>query len=357
MNASAVDLGTINGIVLGEYERLIQASAHKLSRKFRGRFEPEEFYAAGWMGLRHAAQRFDPARELPFEKYASSCVRGFMLDVLRSNNAEERKEYRRAKREGREYVVREIACGLGSEGESPLSRIAVAEEESESDSEAIAAKIERLFDELRPRDRDIARARIMDERTLADIGAEHGISLERVRQIVERVGRRLAARWTKVPAPTPEVWTPAPAVRGMPVVQNGAVHHTQTPEGRAKLSEAAKSAWVRMTPEYREEVKRKRREGYSRWLASQGHAPKVEAPPTPKPVPVAPRAQPVPVPAPKPTPKPTPTLAPVRSFPAPAVPVAQSAPVIVNCPAGIVAHCASVEAAAELIRLLTRGAA
>jgi RNA polymerase sigma factor for flagellar operon FliA len=107
----------------------VRATVNRLAQRIPSTVEREELVQVGVLGLIGAARRFDPGRGCSFSSYAEICIRGAVLDQLRSldwatrdvrRNERAVDRGRRAveQREGRAAEPEEVASQLGltSEG-------------------------------------------------------------------------------------------------------------------------------------------------------------------------------------------------------------------------------------------------
>jgi RNA polymerase sigma factor (sigma-70 family) len=137
------------------------------------RLEVEDLEQMGMLGLWHAANRFDPARGVQFDTYASLCIRGLILSGVH--------RYRFG---GGADPARLRLCGMDRDAEDVLDLFGEApdnvfEQVAHQDD---LAKVRHALDQIPSRDAHVLRAR-SEDRTLQQIGAEIGVSREMVRQI------------------------------------------------------------------------------------------------------------------------------------------------------------------------------
>lgn len=232
--------------LIGAYQRL----AVSMAGRFRRYDVPhEDLIQQGMLGLMRAAEKFDPENGARFSTYAAWWIRASMQDFVMRNwslvrtgtNAAQKKLFFHL----RKAMSREAQSGAGAEGQ--VARLSAALDVPESEVRAMMGRmagpdlsldapqgtgsdggegrswVEAIEDEdaatetdvldridlarkraalraaidvLPERERRIVAARhLADEpATLSDLGAEMGISKERVRQIEERALGRLAER-------------------------------------------------------------------------------------------------------------------------------------------------------------------
>jgi RNA polymerase sigma factor for flagellar operon FliA len=99
-------------------EKLILQSAHlvkyvagRLAVGLSGVLDAEDVTSAGMIGLIRAVERFDLARGVPFESYAMTCIRGTILDQLRSLDVVSRSSRQKAREI--EKAIAEAQLDLG----------------------------------------------------------------------------------------------------------------------------------------------------------------------------------------------------------------------------------------------------
>lgn len=235
------DEAALHRLVLA-YGRLVFSMARRF-RRFR--LPLEDLVQEGVVGLLHAAERFEPERNLRFSTYAMWWIRCAMQDyVLRnwsivrvsSTPTQKLLFFRLVGRRdelGDSHITGEItdescmrigaACGVKpalvrliaaklmrhdaslnatvtSDGESMMQDLLIDEapspEEQAAESRAAATRRRLLadaLDALDPRERDIVLARRLQEdaATLEELGAKYGVTKERIRQVEQRAMRKM----------------------------------------------------------------------------------------------------------------------------------------------------------------------
>jgi RNA polymerase sigma factor for flagellar operon FliA len=201
--------------------RRLASSRHKL--------EVDDLVQDGLVGLMAAAARFEPARGIPFEAFATSRVRGAMVDGLR--RAAWPRQVRRMRRElhaartrlrqelGAEPTLEELAGRLRL-AVVPLlrrlQRISAMEDTVRPPAspapptpdvlyveQEARARVRRGLAGLPPRDQVLIQRYYFDETTMAVIAAELGVTPCRVSQLHQRALRRLRGLLATTPPVTP----------------------------------------------------------------------------------------------------------------------------------------------------------
>lgn len=180
----------------------------------------DELTAAGLAGLAFAARAYDPDRGVPFARFASNRIRGAILDELRASDWASRSVRSRARRRdataaelthqlGRAPLPGELAEALGvgvndldamdhdvqravvmslqgAPGDRPLDELIPAGDLSPDDYVLANERIGYLHDAvmlLPERLRIVVVGYFFEERLMADIAAELGVSESRVSQM------------------------------------------------------------------------------------------------------------------------------------------------------------------------------
>ncbi|GAA4379842.1 sigma-70 family RNA polymerase sigma factor [Nocardioides caricicola] len=181
--------------------------------------DEDSLHSAGNLALVAAARAFDPARGVPFDRYASTRIRGAIVDELRSVDWASR-SVRRRSRELADARARLTATGGGTPGDAVVAReLGVSVDEvvkidadvaratvlpletgpdfSYADTlhapgdgpEASALNTERLeylvdaIAELPDRLATVVRGYFLEERPMAEIAAELGVTESRISQL------------------------------------------------------------------------------------------------------------------------------------------------------------------------------
>jgi len=185
-----------------------------------GHVDRDDLTSAGLVALVKAGQSFDPERGVPFARYAATRIRGAVLDELRAVDWAPRSVRRRARdldqararlgaTMGRAADDREVAQALGltleevTANADDLSRAQVISIDAQPDQGAVADSLvshapspeqalehrERLaylveaIQELPERLRAVVEGYFLEERPMAEIAAELGVTESRVSQM------------------------------------------------------------------------------------------------------------------------------------------------------------------------------
>ena len=190
---------------------------HEVAARLPGHVDRDELVSAGMAGLVRAAQAYDASTGVPFSRYANTRIRGAVLDELRGMDWSSRGARRRSRelaraedqltsRLGRAATTEELAAELRwrsasstaaapsasgpccpwtpSTAPSPTSLPATA-----PDPEQHALAVERMgylrasVDALPERLREVVVGVFLEQRPMAEIAAELGVSESRVSQL------------------------------------------------------------------------------------------------------------------------------------------------------------------------------
>lgn len=184
-------------------DRLIvsnQRLVHKIARRYMRSASLDDLVQEGNVGLMLALEKFDPTRGIRFMSYAAWWVRALMQEFARRAPSVVRMP---AKAEGRyrPYAAHDASLdepAYAGDEHSRLDGLAAdgdgAEASGVSADEARAVRAALWV--LSRREREVIRRRHLsdDKETLKQIGEDHGLSRERVRQLEERALAKLRAR-------------------------------------------------------------------------------------------------------------------------------------------------------------------
>ncbi|MBV8950743.1 MAG: FliA/WhiG family RNA polymerase sigma factor [Actinobacteria bacterium] len=94
-----------------EHLPLIQYAVAELVHRIPGHVNRNDLVSAGMLGLTQAARAFDPSRGIAFDRFASTRIRGALLDELRGRDWASRSVRSRARR--MQTVTHELTTRLG----------------------------------------------------------------------------------------------------------------------------------------------------------------------------------------------------------------------------------------------------
>jgi RNA polymerase sigma factor FliA len=209
------------------YLPLVKVAAGRLALHLPSFIREEDLYSAGCVGILSAVQNYDTSRDVRFETYALSRVRGSMLDELRSMDMLTRGVRERASKiRAAEQAMRDEGKALNPEAVAELAGISVEElcdnqralstaqmasldEAADDQGHTVAGlvpdhaavdpleKLERdellelVKEEMNDRDRLLVVLYYHEELTLREIGAILGVSESRVSQMHSEMAKRL----------------------------------------------------------------------------------------------------------------------------------------------------------------------
>ena len=94
-----------------EHLPLIQYAVAELASRIPGHVHRSDLVSAGMLGLTQAARSFDPERGIAFDRFASTRIRGALLDELRGRDWASRSVRARARR--MQQVTQDLTTRLG----------------------------------------------------------------------------------------------------------------------------------------------------------------------------------------------------------------------------------------------------
>ena len=219
-----------------EHIGLVRYIVGRVSVRLPESVEREDLESAGIVGLIKATDRFEPGRGVKFATYASSVIRGEIMELLRSRDWAPRgvrKRYRELEQTvarlqhqlGRQPDESEIRCALGLEADEyqellsstaslavasleelmeadetlqvdedslPLEPTSIGDDPAEVvDRQALQELIAHAVDDLPERDRIVIGLYYQDELTLREIGEVLDVTESRICQIHTQAITRL----------------------------------------------------------------------------------------------------------------------------------------------------------------------
>jgi RNA polymerase sigma factor FliA len=212
------------------YTALVVSVAHRVARGLPSHVEHADLVQSGVFGLIDAVERFDPHRSPRFESYAAQRIRGAILDELRAQDwvprsvrgrarELERVQERLEARLLRAATEHELAGELGvpvHEVRGLARQVQVvsvealdetgggagelfADHDAEDPMATVQARetlrqLAMVVGQLGERDRTVIRLYYLENRTLAEIGRQLGVTESRVCQLHTRLVGRLRGR-------------------------------------------------------------------------------------------------------------------------------------------------------------------
>lgn len=196
----------INGIDLTAHGGLIGRVVQRYKRFIGGCIEWEDLFQAGWLGLHHAAERFDPERGFKFSTYANWWIRAFIQRTIMNERRTVRIPVHAqtdAFKRGERLHIDALSLDAPLDSSDPGSGTWLDLQRSDSDPSAdaehndLATLVESAVEALSEKERRIIRGRFWRDRTLGEIGEDLGVSRERIRQREANALARLEHRLGK----------------------------------------------------------------------------------------------------------------------------------------------------------------
>jgi RNA polymerase sigma factor for flagellar operon FliA len=184
----------------------IQKTATHLARRLPPHVHRDDLIGAGLLALVKAFIRFDPGRGGEFETYASSRIRGAMLDEIRSSDYLSREQRSKVNRivaaMGAQVDASEVAIALGFPSEASLNDESlnlpeVAGEERVDEClcrEEARYAVSLAVKALPPRLFRILELHYEHDLTLREIGEAFGVSESRICQLESEAIRKVRER-------------------------------------------------------------------------------------------------------------------------------------------------------------------
>ena len=169
------------------------------ARQYQGKGLPiDDLVSEGNIGLIKAAEKYDPARGVPFAPFAVVYIRRQIEKALGKESAEQRVENRR------DGQTRSVDAPLGSKSNLSLLSVLIDSNAPLADERIYNANVERAVEKallsLSGRESQVVNAYFgigQDNLTMAEIASDMGLRRERVRQIRDRAIRRMKQTYHK----------------------------------------------------------------------------------------------------------------------------------------------------------------
>lgn len=192
----------INGIDLTAHMGLIARIANRYRRMLGGVLEWEDLMQWGWLGMRRAAEKFDPSKGFAFSTYSQWWITNYIQRCIMNERRTVRvpiHSQNSARNRGERFPLDEHsldrAVNVGDGDSVSFVDFMPADVDLEQDAAEKEGKdiVESAMFFLSEKDQRLIRQRFWGERTLNEIGIEQGVSRERIRQrekaALERLGR------------------------------------------------------------------------------------------------------------------------------------------------------------------------
>src|SRR5215207_4122746 len=108
---ATVEQRKIEDKLVREHLPLVHYAVSEMAAKIPRHVSRDDLVSAGMAGLAQAARSFDPARGINFDRYASTRIRGALLDELRGRDWASRSV--RARARGLQAANEELVSRLG----------------------------------------------------------------------------------------------------------------------------------------------------------------------------------------------------------------------------------------------------
>lgn len=176
---SSTDRASGPNELVREHLDLIGKTVAKVSARYPRHVDREELWNAGALGLVEAAQRFNPASGIPFERYAAIRIRGAIIDSTRTRDWASRSVRRRYREMEQTSADLRDSTGREPERETLAAALGVTIEELDKTQAQSAASMLLYLDHERPGEGPSLRDSIVDP----DVSTQPEAALER-REII-----------------------------------------------------------------------------------------------------------------------------------------------------------------------------
>lgn len=198
----------INGIDITAHGGLIGRMVQRYRRFIGGCIEWDDLFQAGWLGVHHAAERFDPTRGFKFSTYAQWWIRTFIQRAIMNERRTVRvpvhrqtDAYKNGERLHLDALSLDAPVNANESGGDTWLDLLRSESDPGADAEQsdLADLVDAAVEGLPEKDRRVIRGRFWRDRTLGEIGDDAGVSRERIRQREAKALERLGLRLGKEP--------------------------------------------------------------------------------------------------------------------------------------------------------------
>jgi RNA polymerase sigma factor for flagellar operon FliA len=189
------------------YAPLVKYVAGRLGTGLPAHVEEGDLVSYGLLGLMNAIERYDPGRDIKFETYAISRIKGAIIDELRSMDWVPRSVRSRAREIERAIAELENRYHRPPTDEEIAKALGITEEEFQDSLTQISRSSVAALDELwtisssggdiaklPERERTVITLYYYEELTLREIGEVLGVTESRVSQLHTKAILRLKAK-------------------------------------------------------------------------------------------------------------------------------------------------------------------
>jgi RNA polymerase sigma factor (sigma-70 family) len=173
-------------------EKWIIKQAHQFA--FRYRVDADDLIQEGRKAALDAAQKFDPSRGFKFLTYCSQGIKWRMDRFIRDHSQQVRVPAQKFHTHRLGFTSLDAPLSTDEGDGSAYGDVFCGVDESTTgalDFDDRRGVLEELIARLDQREQRVLRARFFDNRVLEDVGAEFGLTRERIRQIEQKALRRI----------------------------------------------------------------------------------------------------------------------------------------------------------------------
>ncbi len=162
----------------------IRNVAHMVVRRFHANVEVDDLIQCGALGAMQAAEKYDPARGIPFPAFAYQRIRGAMYDSLRRGRFIELSMFSLTVEEDEAAFHDHGSENAAATHETPeLEPLTESHVVEQIDRKRRVGKVVRAIRTLNPRQRKVVEIHYAQDRTLREASEAIGVSAPRAAQI------------------------------------------------------------------------------------------------------------------------------------------------------------------------------
>ena len=180
-----------------EHIPLANAIAGRMTRFFPACYEHDDFRSAAYLGLIYADRNFDEKRGVSFKTYARHCIRGMIIEEVRSGDSASR-SHRRQINTGEMEQIEFLSISHITK-DSAMAHLQPRASDRQSNPEILLhwnEREDRLYDALDTlpeRQREALQLYVIEERNWREVVEEMGISEGRLSQLLKEALEKLRA--------------------------------------------------------------------------------------------------------------------------------------------------------------------